>query len=293
MRRRLPVLALAAVAAGLAAVAGFGGGGAEPDRFPEGDAGRGAYLARMAGCIGCHTDAANGGKPLAGGAAIATRFGSFVPPNITQHRRDGIGAWSVADFARALRQGRSPEGAPYYPAFPYAMYTRLSDQDVADLWAAFRTVAPAEGGRSGNDLRFPFSVRQGLYLWRALYFEPERFVPDPTRSEAWNRGAYIVRGPGHCGACHTPRGVLGGRDQERFLAGGKDGPGGKTVPAITAAALRAEGWDAGSLAAALRSGLKPDGDVFGGGMGEVVREGTAWLTDADRQAIATFLLEPD
>jgi mono/diheme cytochrome c family protein len=172
------------------------------------------------------------------------------------------------------------------------MYTRMSDQDVADLWAAFQTVAPADGGRDGNDLVFPFSVREGLHVWRALHFEPARFEPDPARSEAWNRGAYIVTGPGHCGACHTPRGLLGGRDDDRFLEGGSDGPGGAKVPAITPEALKEVGWTRDDLVTALRTGLTPEGDSLGSGMGEVVRDGTAWLSDADLEAIATFLLEP-
>ncbi|EKV26083.1 Putative diheme cytochrome c-553 [Caenispirillum salinarum AK4] len=298
MPLRKPLLAsLAVIAAGLALLGGLSilqsaERNAEPATFPEGDPKRGAYLARMSGCIGCHTDAENGGAPLAGGTAIETRFGSFVPPNVTQHPNAGIGDWTVADFARAVRQGTSPDGDPYYPAFPYAMYTRMSDQDVADLWAAFQTVAPAEGGRDGNDLAFPFSIREGLHVWRALHFEPARFEPDPARSEAWNRGAYIVTGPGHCGACHTPRGLLGGRDDDRFLEGGSDGPGGAKVPAITPQALKKAGWAHEDLVTALRTGLTPEGDSLGSGMGEVVRDGTAWLTDADLKAIATYLLEP-
>lgn len=297
MGLRKPLLAgLAVVAAGLALVGGLtalGGASAPPmpETFPDGEARRGAYLARMAGCIGCHTDAAGGGNPLAGGAPIETRFGAFHPPNITQSDTAGIGAWTIQDFARAVRQGLSPDGEPYYPSFPYTDYAALSDQDVADLWAAFQTVAPADGGRDDHDLGFPWSIRPALHLWRALYFKPERFEPDPAKSDAWNRGAYIVEGPGHCGACHTPRTLLGGQDADAELAGGSDGPGGGKVPAITAEALRADGWTRESLVTALRTGLTPTGDSFGGGMGEVVREGTAWLTQEDLEAIAVYLIE--
>lgn len=278
------VVALAALAAGAASAAAA--------EFPEGDARRGAYLARLAGCIGCHTDAAAGGAALAGGAAIETRFGTFRPPNISQHAEDGIGGWSIADFAQAVRQGLAPDGSPYYPAFPYPSYAAFSDQDIADLHAAFRTVPAAAGGRQGNDLSFPWSVRQGLHLWRALHFDAAPPPQDPARSEAWNRGAWIVEGPGHCGACHTPRGLLGGQDADDALTGSSDGPGGSKVPAITAAALAEKGWTADSLATALQTGLGRSGDAFGGGMGEVVRHSTAWLTPADRAAIAAYLLAP-
>lgn len=257
--------------------------------FPQGDPRRGAYLARMSGCIACHTDAKGGGKPLAGGAPIKTGFGDFLPPNVTPHRDDGIGAWTIADFARALRQGESPDGEPYYPAFPYDSYTGFSDQDVADLWAAFRTVPPVAGGPAGHDLDFPWSIRAGLSVWRALYFEPKRFAADPAKSPQWNRGAFIVEVAAHCGACHTPRTMLGGPDEDAPLAGGLIDVG-KRVPAITPASLRAEGWDKGSLALALKTGLTPSGDAFGGAMAEVVREGTRWLSEDDRRAVATHLL---
>lgn len=276
--------------AGLAlAGAGLTTGAAAQQAFPEGDAQRGAYLARMSGCIACHTDTKGGGKPLAGGAPIETPFGAFLPPNITPHPRDGIGGWTVADFGRALRQGESPTGEPYYPSFPYRFYTGFSDQDVADLWAAFQTVPAADGGRPGHDLGFPWSVREGLAVWRGLYFEPGRWQPDPARSEQWNRGAYITEVAAHCGACHTPRTLLGGPDEDATLAGGVIGEDRK-VPAITAEALREKGWTEDDLVIALRSGLTPDGDAFGGGMAEVVREGTKWLREDDLRAVAAYLL---
>lgn len=278
------------VIAGLVLVgAGAATGAAAQQTFPEGDVQRGAYLARMSGCIACHTDTKGGGAPLTGGAPIETPFGAFLPPNITQHPEDGIGGWTVADFARALRQGESPEGEPYYPSFPYRFYTGFSDRDVADLWAAFQTVPPAEGGGPGHDLGFPWSVRDGLALWRGLYFEPERWEPDATRSEPWNRGAYIVEVAAHCAACHTPRTLLGGPDEEEALTGGVIGKDRK-VPAITAKALTEKGWTEDDVVIALRSGLMPDGDAFGSGMAEVVREGTKWLSDDDLRAIAIYLL---
>ncbi len=256
----------------------------------QGDGRRGAYVARMAGCIACHSDFENGGKSLAGGPPLKTPFGTFRAPNITPDREHGIGAWSLNDFAVALRHGVSPDGDPYYPAFPYPFYTRLTDQDIADLWAAIWTVAPVAETVPDHDLQFPFSLREGLTLWRALYFEPGRFEPDPNRDESWNRGAYIVQGPGHCGACHTPRNLFGARDAERALHGATGLPDGGKSAAISEDALRLNGWTWQDIVWALRTGLTPKGDSFGGSMGEVVRDGTQYLSDADLQAIARYLL---
>jgi mono/diheme cytochrome c family protein len=259
----------------------------------EGDAQRGAYLARAGGCIACHSDPGSGRPALTGGAAIETPYGRFVPPNITTHEAAGIGTWTIEAFARALRQGISPEGAPYYPAFPYAFYADLSDQDIADLWAAFRTVPASEATAGANDIMFPFNLRFGLKAWRAAFAHGPPTKARPDRSAEWNRGRWLVNGLAHCGACHTDRTLLGGRIAERYLAGSDDLPGGGKAPAITPEDLRAGDWTAKNLAFALKSGVMPDGDTFGGGMGEVVRHGTAWLTPDDRTAIAAYLLDLD
>lgn len=257
----------------------------------EGDAPRGAYLARMAGCIACHTDMRNGGAPLAGGVRLATGFGTFFSPNLTTDKTHGIGAWSLEEFALAVRQGVSPEGKPYYPAFPYPFYAKLTDQDVADLWAAFRTVPANSTPSKGHEMRFPFNFRPGLKLWRASFVDFEPFRPDPGKSEAWNRGKYIVEGPAHCGACHTPRNLLGARQAERDLHGADKLPDGGKSPPITAEHLKDRGWSVPDLAYALKTGIQPDGDAFGGSMGEVVQSGTAFLSENDRTAIATYLLD--
>ena len=256
----------------------------------QGDPNRGAYVARMAGCIACHSDFENGGRPLAGGPPLKTGFGTFRAPNITPDETHGIGAWSLNDFAVALRRGVSPDGAPYYPAFPYPFYSRMTDQDIADLWAAIWTVAPVAEGTPDRDLQFPFSIRDGLKVWRAFYFEPDPFEPDPDRDDIWNRGPYIVEGPAHCGACHTPRNLLGARIAERALQGASGLPDGGKSPPITEAALIENGWTRQDIVWALRTGLTPDGDSLGGSMGEVVRDGTQFLSDADLQAIASYLL---
>lgn len=258
-----------------------------------GDPAKGAYLARMAGCIACHTNSQAGGAPLAGGLELPTQFGTFYSPNLTTDKEAGMGAWSVEDFAEAVRQGVSPAGEPYYPAFPYPFFTKLTDQDIADLWAAFKTVPPAPVPSKPQDMKFPFSFRDGLKLWRAAFVDFTPFEPDPSKSERWNRGKYIVEGPAHCGACHTPRNVAGARQVELQFHGADGLPEGGKSPPITAKALREKGWEINTLKYALKTGVQPDGDAFGGSMGEVVRDGTSFLSDDDLTAIATYLLEKD
>jgi len=295
MRKRGLLIGVAAgIAVAVAAVAGFL---LTPPDVPArdftgmtGDAGRGAYVARLAGCIACHTGATKGGGFLAGGARIKTPFGGFFPPNVTPHPADGIGGWDLADFARALTAGERRSGVPLYPAFPYYSYTRMTSQDIIDLWTAMKTVKPSAGRAPDHELGFPFDRRILLNVWRRLFLDPGPLAPDRTKSRLWNRGRYIVTGPGHCGACHTPRNLLGGPDRARPLAGTASGPGGRKVPAITRAALKQRGWTESGVAWALRSGLTPTGDTFGGAMGEVVRDGTSFLGDVDLRAIATYLL---
>ncbi|MBT3401915.1 MAG: cytochrome c [Rhodospirillaceae bacterium] len=256
----------------------------------EGDAERGAYVARMSGCIACHTNEAAGGALLAGGPPLQTQFGTFFGPNITPDKPHGLGNWTLDDFARALRLGISPNGKPYYPAFPFGFYTKLTDQDVADLWAAFQTVPGIPSPSKPQEISFPFNQRWTLRGWKRLFFNPGVFQPQPGESDLWNRGKYIVTGPAHCGACHTPRNPLGGRNAEQALHGAGELPGNERSPQITAEALREKGWTETNLAFGLRFGTKPNGDVVGGSMGEVVRDGTSWLTDEDLEAIAHYLL---
>lgn len=286
---------LPTVAAGLGAavLALWPIGASEPAAFPLGDAQRGAYLARASGCVSCHTNAAAEGPALAGGAPLDTPFGTFVPPNITPHSVAGIGTWTIQDFAKAVRQGVSPDGDPYYPVFTYSFYAGFTDQDIADLWEAFRTVPPVADAAPPHDVGFPFSFRSGLKLWRAAYLE----APDTTAfmgtSSPWNRGRLLVEGAAHCSACHTGRTLAGGLDQDARFAGNANLPGGSKAPSILTPDLLARGWTVANLAYALESGLLPNGDAFGGSMAEVVAEGTSFLTDADREAIATYLLDPE
>ncbi len=263
-----------------------------PDAFPPGDPQRGAYLARASGCVACHTNTTAEGPALAGGAALDTPFGTFVPPNITPHDEAGIGKWTIQDFARAIRQGISPEGDPYYPVFTYSFYSGFTDQDIADLWEAFRTVPAVSEVAQSHKLGFPFSFRSGLKLWRAAYLDTPDTAGLMGASSLWNRGRVLVESAAHCAACHTGRTIAGGFDADDRFAGNDNLPGGKSVPSIRAADLLGRGWTIANLAYALQLGLLPNGDAFGGSMAEVVVEGTSFLTDADRKAIATYLLDP-
>lgn len=264
--------------------------GAAPEIDAVGDPARGEYVLAMGGCVACHTDEKNGGALLAGGRALATPFGTFHSSNITPDPDAGIGGWSTGEFVRAMQDGLSPDGDHYYPSFPYPSYARMTEQDLVDLKAYLDTVEPIAAAVPPHDLGFPFNIRQTLAVWKLLFFDDAPFTPDPERSESWNRGAYLVRGPGHCGECHSPRNPLGGPDDARYLAGNPVGAEGKSTPNITPHETGIADWSANDIAFALESGLKPDYDSFGGGMGEVVEEGTGKLTEEDRDAIAEFLL---
>ncbi len=254
-----------------------------------GNAERGAYVVRLAGCVACHTLPEGKGDLLAGGAPLKTPFGTFIAPNITPHPDQGIGTWSQDAFVAALVNGRAPNGAHLYPVFPYPSYARMTDQDIADLWAYLQTVPESPTASRPHALSFPFTLRFLMAPWKTLFFDPAPFVPDPARSARWNRGAYLVNGPGHCGVCHTPRGWFGQSDDSRALEG-TVGLDGEKVPAITAAALREKGWTVDELAFGLQFGFEPSGDVLGGSMGEVIQNSTSHWSLEDRMAVAEYLL---
>lgn len=254
---------------------------------------RGAYIARISGCVSCHTDAEKGGKPLAGGVALSTNFGAFFTPNITPDKLNGIGGWSMEDFARAVRHGVSPDDDPYYPAFPYPFYASLNDRDIADLWAALQIVPADPTPSRPHDLNFPYNIRTGLKLWRTAFATSKQYEPDLSKSHSWNRGKLIAEGLAHCGACHTPRNAAGARIPEKAYEGDPNMLDGGSSPAITASALRATGWGKSDIVRALKTGVKPDGDVFGGTMGEVVRDGTAYLAPTHLNDLATYLLDKE
>ena len=254
---------------------------------PASDAGtvaRGAYLARLGHCAGCHT--APGGTPYAGGRAIATSFGTVWAGNLTPDESTGLGRWSADDFWRALHEGRSRDGRVLTPAFPYTEYTRIRREDSDALFAYLRSLPAVQQAPRAHALRFPFGTQPALHLWRALYFRPGVQIDDPARSAAWNRGAYLVQGLGHCAACHAPRGGLGG---------GSGVPSGGRMPgepwwAPSLLDGGGHGGDRAALVALLRHGRSPLGSGSGP-MADVVRGSTQHWSDDDLDAVATYLLD--
>ena len=254
-----------------------------------GDATRGAYLITLGGCVACHTDSKNGGAALAGGPALATPFGTFYAPNVTSDPQAGIGDWTQAEFSKAMSDGEGPQGH-LYPAFPYENYTLMSDQEIADLYAALKEIAPDPTPSKPHEVGFPFNVRLALAAWKNLFFAPQRYQEDPTRSEQWNRGRYLAYGPGHCVMCHSPRNLLGGIEAGKELTGNPAGGTGGKAPSLLAPDLAEDGYDTGLLAQTLSDGFTPNFDVLGGAMGEVIAEGTSHWTAEDREAVAAYLL---
>ncbi len=272
--------------AGLAAAGALGLSAAADDDAVA----RGAYLFDAAGCLGCHT-AEKGGAPLAGGRPLETPFGTFVSPNITSDAQHGLGQWSEADFVRAMREGRAPDGSAYYPVFPFTSFAGMTDADLGDLWAYLQTVEPVAQPNRPHEVSFPFTTRWPALAWQWLFFEPAAFQPSADQSETWNRGAYLVRHLGHCGECHTARDRFGVMDETRFLAGTLHGPEGKKVPNITPDKDSGIGdWASLDVTYFLETGFLPDGDFTGGAMEEVVENTTSRLTDDDRAAMAEYML---
>lgn len=253
------------------------------------EAERGEYLFHAALCEVCHT--AKNGKFLAGGRPIPSPFGTFYSPNITPDPRYGIGAWSDEDFLRALRDGVSPAGRHYYPAFPYTAYTRLKREDILAIKAYLDTVAPVAQANRAHDLSWYVSWRWPIGLWKWLYFEEGEFQPDPSHDARWNRGAYLATAAAHCAECHTPRNVFGALEMDRRYAGVKDGPEGETTPNITPDKKHGIGsWTVSMLSFYLEIGMDPKGDFAGSLMAKVIDKGTGKLSAEDRDAIATYIL---
>lgn len=247
---------------------------------------RGRYIFTVAGCASCHTDAA----AFPGGRPLDTPFGTFYPPNISPDREHGIGNWSETDFMRALGEGVSPQGEHYYPAFPYTSYTRMSRADMRALYTYLMTRQPVARASRAHDLPWFVSSRHLLGLWKAGRFVPGRYQYDPDRPDDWNRGAYLAQALGHCGECHTPRGLLGGMRNNRYLAGTRNGPEGRMVPNITQDSKTGIGdWSPAEQRTFLSSGRLPDGAYTGQLMAEVLGSSSMSLTAADRQALATYL----
>jgi mono/diheme cytochrome c family protein len=266
------------------------GATAEPsgNRTPDLENGRILFFA--GGCTSCHATPNQDDKlRLGGGYALKSPFGTFHVPNISPHKQDGIGSWTTVDFVRAMRDGVSPNGQHYYPAFPYTSFQRMSPDDAADVFAFIMTLPPVEGRTPGHELPFPFNIRRGVGLWKLAFLDGQPFTPDPNRPASWNRGAYLVNGPGHCAECHSERNAAGAVIADRRFAGGPDPEGRGTVPNITPDPSGIGGWTPEDVANLLKTGETPNFDTVGGPMGDVVRN-TAQLTDGDRQAMAEYLL---
>jgi mono/diheme cytochrome c family protein len=252
---------------------------------------RGEYLTRIGGCFSCHTDTAQGGPSLAGGRALATPFGTFYSPNITPDRETGIGGWTEAQFRRALREGVRPDGANYFPVFPYPSFTNITDDDLDAMWTYLLSRPPVRRPNRPHDIGFPISWRLLQSGWKMLFFTPGPFVTDPAHGTGRARGAYLVGALAHCGECHTPRNRLGAVERSRFLSGTPDGPDGQLVPNITPDRKTGIGdWTKDDLVELLATGTTPEQNKVKGAMREAVQDGLKYLTAADREAIADYLL---
>jgi mono/diheme cytochrome c family protein len=285
---RAPLLA---AAAGVAALLSATPLHAATDNFDQIE--RGRYLVILGDCVACHMSPSGektGSQGFVGGRPIETPFGLIATPNITPDRETGIGTWSSDEFFRAMHEGVRPDGARLYPAFPYNYFTRMPRADTDAIYAYLGTLAPVTNRVDRNTLPFPFNIRASMLAWNALFFRPGEFRPDPARSAEWNRGAYIVEGPGHCGACHTPKNRLGGDRDSQHLAGGP-------LQGWFAASLTGDertglgAWSTDEIVEYLRTGRNAR-SAASGPMAEVVEYSTALMTEPDLRAIATYLREP-
>jgi mono/diheme cytochrome c family protein len=249
---------------------------------------RGQYLFTIAGCTNCHTSAKDAAAMVAGGDALKTPFGTFYGPNITPDPATGIGTWSLADFKRAMRRGQRPDGSLYFPVFPYTSYSAMSDQDLDHLWRYLQTLPAVNKPSTAHQIRWPFGWRGSMRFWNWLYLPAAVEHPGAdVTATAVERGQYIADHLAHCGECHTPRTILGGRDLDRYWAGGV--VEGDDVPNITADNEHGIGeWSTDDLTMLLSIGMLPDGDFVGGSMGHVV-DGTSALTAADQAALISYI----
>lgn len=251
---------------------------------------RGEYIFRASGGCSCHTDVKNKGAFMAGGRPIATPFGRVYATNITPDPHTGIGSWDDATFINAMTQGVSPDGAHYFPVFPYTSFTRMTKQDLLDLKAYLFSLPAVSKKNPPLELRFPFGWRGGVAVWKWRFFRPGPYQPQPDQSAEWNRGAYLVTAVAHCGECHTPRNFMGGPKKSMDYAGSLDGPEGELAPNITPDEKTGIGdWSIADIVWFLQNGFKPDGDDTQGLMSELIDHGYQYLSPADAQAIAVYL----
>jgi mono/diheme cytochrome c family protein len=226
---------------------------------------RGAALAAIGNCNVCHTN--GGGEMFAGGLALPTPFGTIYSTNITPDPDTGIGRWSEAAFARAMREGVDREGHHLYPAFPYDHFTKVTDEDNRALYAYLMTRKPVRAETPPNELPFPINVRMVLAGWKLLFFKPGVYENDPAQSPEWNRGAYLAEGLGHCGACHTPRNLMGAEKKGDAYAGGE--AEGWNAYALNSASPAPAAWTVDSLTHYLSTGYEAQHGVARGPMAPV------------------------
>jgi mono/diheme cytochrome c family protein len=249
------------------------------------DIARGKALTEASGCASCHT--ADPAKPFAGGKRIDTPFGGVYSLNLTPDRDTGLGAWSDDDFYRALRFGVARDGSRYYPAFPYPNFTKLTRQDILAIRAYLATLTPVKSAPRAPELRWPLNYRVVMRGWNWLYFKPGIIMPDQQKSAEWNRGRYLVEGAGHCGACHTPKNMLGADRRDEAL-------GGNLVQGVLAPRLDAapnsgvKSWSVEDIAAYLQSGRNGKSHA-GELMAKVAVNSMPKTSDADARAIAVYL----
>ncbi|WP_298986711.1 cytochrome c [uncultured Roseibium sp.] len=290
------------VLAGIAAAIGWGlsaptrMSAEEASALKEGDPAKGELVFWAGGCASCHAEKGAKGDDLlnlGGGLRLETPFGVFVAPNISSSKADGIGGWSLIDFANAMTHGTSPDGQNFYPAFPYTSYARMTPEDLGDLYAFMATVPSVEGKAASHELGFPFNIRRGLGLWKRMFLDPAPVISQPSGdgeidAELWERGRYLVEGPGHCGECHTPRDFTGGLVLSDWLGGAPAPTGEGRIPDITPTQGGFGSWSAADIAYYLESGFTPEYDSVGGEMVHV-QENMARLPASDRNAIAAYL----
>lgn len=248
---------------------------------------QGEYLARAGDCIACHT--LPGGRLFAGGRAMPTPFGTLYSTNITPDPESGIGGWTADQFYALMHTGRTPDGGMIYPAMPFANYTKVTRQDSDAIFAYLRAVPAVHQPDRPNDLRFPYDNRALILGWRTLFFTEGTFRPDAAKSDAWNRGAYLVQGLGHCSMCHSPINALGGSSESRAFEGGLIPMQDWYAPSLTSNKEAGLGdWSLQDITDLLRTGISHRGAVYGP-MAEVVYDSLQYLTDMDVQAMAIYL----
>lgn len=253
----------------------------------EGNAEDGALVFAAAGCASCHAAPDSTQEErlvLSGGERFPSPFGTFIAPNISSDPVHGIGGWSDTDLVNAIQRGISPDGAHYFPAFPYTAYANAAPQDIVSLVAYLRTLPASDVPSLPHEVGFPFNIRRNLGMWKILFAHNGWVMEEPASPEI-ERGRYLVEALGHCGECHTPRDMFGGLKIGEWLGGAPNPSGRGNIPNITPGGMK---WSSSDIVAYLETGFTPEFDTAGGLMAEVVRN-TAELSDSDREAIAAYL----